>query len=86
MTTWLSAGQSAFQTYSKSDTGTLPLSGGLIIPLVGRAHLDSTSIAIKLSGDFLVAQWLRVHLPMQGSLVPSLVREDSVYGPGQPSP
>ena len=28
------------------------------------------------SGTFLVVQWLRVHLPMQGTWVRALVRED----------
>ena len=29
-----------------------------------------------LRGTSLVAQWLRIHLPMQGTQVPFLVRED----------
>ena len=27
----------------------------------------------------LVVQWLRIHLPMQGTWVPSLVQEDPTY-------
>ena len=30
-------------------------------------------------GTPLVVQWLRIHLPMQGARVPSLVWEDSIY-------
>ena len=30
----------------------------------------------KSQGTSLVAQWLRIHLPMQGAQVPSLVWED----------
>ena len=30
----------------------------------------------KTKGTSLVAQWLRIHLPMQGTQVPALVRED----------
>ena len=30
----------------------------------------------KLEGAFLVAQWLRIHLPMQGTRVQALVQED----------
>ena len=34
-------------------------------------------VAITIaSGTSLVAQWLRIHLPMQGTLVQALVRED----------
>ena len=29
-----------------------------------------------MSGTSLVAQWLRIHLPMQGTRVQALVRED----------
>ena len=31
------------------------------------------------AGTSLVAQWLRIHLPMQGTRVRSLVREDPTY-------
>ena len=30
----------------------------------------------KKKGSFLVAQWLRIHLPMQGTQVRALVQED----------
>ena len=30
----------------------------------------------KIYWASLVAQWLRIHLPMQGTRVPALVRED----------
>ena len=33
-------------------------------------------IKISISGTFLVAQWLRILLPMQGTRVRALVRED----------
>ena len=33
-------------------------------------------LKIKRIGTFLVAQWLRIHLPMQGTWVQSLVLED----------
>ena len=33
----------------------------------------------KSSGISLVAQWLRIHLPVQGPWVPSLVWEDPTY-------
>ena len=33
-------------------------------------------LKLKLFGTFLVAQWLRVRLPMQGTQVRALVRED----------
>ena len=32
--------------------------------------------AAKRSGNFLVVQWLRIYLPMQGTQVRSLVQED----------
>ena len=31
---------------------------------------------MELTGASLVVQWLRIHLPMQGTQVRSLVRED----------
>ena len=34
------------------------------------------SIYKKCPGTSLVAQWLRIRLPMQGTWVPSLVQED----------
>ena len=34
------------------------------------------SIEVIVSGTSLVAQWLRIHLPMQGTQVRALVRED----------
>ena len=39
---------------------------------------DSSKLSLKKgkSGTFLVAQWLRIRLPMQGTRVPALVRED----------
>ena len=42
-----------------------------------RSRLLSVSLFIKIctSGASLVAQWLRIHLPMQGKWVRALVRE-----------
>ena len=34
------------------------------------------SIFKKMELDFLVVQWLRIHLPMQGTLGHSLVQKD----------
>ena len=34
---------------------------------------------IKIRGASLVAQWLRIHLPMQGTRVRALVGEDPTY-------
>ena len=34
------------------------------------------SLEIVQPGTSLVAQWLRIHLPMQGTRVQALVRED----------
>ena len=31
-------------------------------------------------GSSLVVQWLRIHLPTQGTRVPSLVQEDPTWG------
>ena len=31
-------------------------------------------------GTILVAQWIRIHLPMQKTWVPPLLQEDSTYG------
>ena len=33
----------------------------------------------QINGTFLVVQWLRIHLPMQGTQVLALVREDPTY-------
>ena len=46
-----------------------------------RHHITPTKKAIILKrqlslGTFLVAQWLRIRLPMQGTWVQALVRED----------
>ena len=44
--------------------------------LAKTTHLVHGTAGIKpVSGDFLVAQWLRVRLPMQGTQVQSLVGE-----------
>ena len=43
----------------------------LILIILGENVIQNSSI-----GTSLVAQWLRVRLPMQGTRVPSLVRED----------
>ena len=41
------------------------------------SHFPISELAIKLyRGTSLVAQWLRIHLPMQGTRVRSLVRDD----------
>ena len=45
------------------------------IPLPG-IYLDKTIIQKDTRRASLVAQWLRIHLPMQGTLVQALVRED----------
>ena len=39
----------------------------------------SASIKIKNTGASLVAQWLRIRLPVQGTQIRSLVREDPTY-------
>ena len=41
--------------------------------LMVRVHLT----LIKLQGASLVAQWLRIRLPMQGTRVGALVQEDA---------
>ena len=33
---------------------------------------------LKCSGTSLVVRWLRIHLPMQGSQIPSLVRDQDL--------
>ena len=40
---------------------------------------------MKIEGTSLVAQWIRIYLPMQGTLVQSLVWEDPVC-PGATEP
>ena len=43
-----------------------------------RDGLDRHGLCIKISKrTSLVVQWLRIHLPMQGTWVPSLVQKDS---------
>ena len=45
-----------------------------------RYHLTSVRMAIikkTTSGTSLVTQWLRIHLPMQGTQVSALVQEDA---------
>jgi hypothetical protein len=44
-----------------------------MVAVVTRYYGDDLEMYIK---DFLEVQWLRSHLPMQGTWVPSLVRED----------
>ena len=45
--------------------------------VIDTASLDLILTDKKLlGGTSLVAQWLRIHLPMQGTRVRSLVRED----------
>ena len=41
-----------------------------------KTDIGSPDIKNKLVGTSLVAQWLRIRLPMQGTLVRSLVQED----------
>ena len=41
-----------------------------------KVHILYDSIYKKYSGTSLVAQWSRIHLPMQGTRVRALVRED----------
>ena len=79
-TTRLSAGQLAFQTYSESDTCTL------LFHQVGRAHLNSTSITIKFSGGLPGGPVVKSPPANAGVTVPSLVQENSMYGPGELSP
>ena len=45
----------------------------------GRAEgeLDEGGQKVQTSGASLVAQWLRIRLPMQGTRVQALVQEDS---------
>ena len=38
-----------------------------------------SSVKSCITGASLVAQWLRIHLPMQGTQVRSLVREDPTF-------
>ena len=48
-----------------------------IMHKVAQAYWPSTKCTLKQHwGTSLVAQWLRIHLPMQGTRVWSLVRED----------
>ena len=39
-------------------------------------YIDSESFTLKIDGASLVAQWLRICLPMQGTRVRALVWED----------
>ena len=39
-------------------------------------EVDQEVSSIKKMGASLVVQWLRIHLPMQGTRVRSLVQED----------
>ena len=50
---------------SGGDTTVIPLNGELGLPL---KHFRF--------GAFLVAQWVRIHLPMQGAQAPPLIRKD----------
>ena len=43
---------------------------------LGQSDQEATSLKKAYLGASLVAQWLRIRLPMQGTRVPSLVRED----------
>ena len=67
----------------KNDFGLLKLYKQKIKHMVVIANLDpplsnsaGTSIKMAIWGTSLVAQWLSIHLPMQGTRVRSLVRED----------
>ena len=44
----------------------------------GAREPDTTTFSARMTTDraSLVAQWLRIHLPMQGTWVRALVRED----------
>ena len=45
--------------------------------MLGSTYTQPTEyVSYTYLGTFLVAQWLRTHLPMQGTRVQSLVRED----------
>ena len=48
----------------------------------GIATVESTmAVPEELKNrTLLVAQWIRIHLPMQKTWVPSLLQEDSTYG------
>ena len=50
---------------------------------LGWSTVPSYSISTKL-GTSLVAQWLRIRLPMQGTQVRALVQEDSTCGVTKP--
>ena len=46
------------------------------------AHCKSITLQLykkKITRISLVVQWLRIHLPMHGTQVQSLVQEDSTY-------
>ena len=46
--------------------------GEILLPLLGFGIWQ----ILKICRAFLVAQWLRIHLPVQGTRVRALVRED----------
>ena len=54
---------------------------GHIVSIIYKEHLQSSTTKRQLNlkkekGISLVAQWLRIRLPMQGTRVRALVRED----------
>ncbi|KAJ8786087.1 hypothetical protein J1605_006667 [Eschrichtius robustus] len=48
----------------------------LLSPCATTTEAHRESIKIQEVGTSLVAQQLRIHLPMQGTRVPALIRED----------
>ena len=52
-------------------------------PIKGHLPVEATLVCLpnilirKIIRTSLVAQWIRIHLPTQGTWVPSLIREDS---------
>ena len=58
-----------------ASAGDPPVSGGdtTVIPLNWELELPLKHFRF---GAFLVAQWVRIHLPMQGAQAPPLIRED----------
>ena len=58
------------------------ISFGLLFPVVhafGRKRLKLVVSFFLIVQGFLVVEWLRIHLAMQGTLVRYLVQEDPTY-------
>ena len=52
------------------------LSPQILTYKMGIIHTPQSCCKIEITGASLVAQWLRIRLPMQGTQVRSLIRED----------